>query len=71
MAAWLKEEENTSEHWQRKREAEEADKVKVASGVAVASLRCFRAALIGPTKDPLSDVDYAYRKNWNPDSTEW
>ena len=49
MAAWVKEDEKASEHRQRKREAEEADKVGVAPGVAVASLRRFRAALIGPT----------------------
>ena len=30
MAAWVKEEEKASEHRQRKREAEEADKVEVA-----------------------------------------
>ena len=34
---------------QKKREAEEADKFEVAPGVTVASLRRFRAALIGPT----------------------
>ena len=35
---------------QKKREeAEEADKVEVEPGVTVASLRPFRAALIGPT----------------------
>ena len=50
MAAWVKEEERTSEHRQRKREAEEADKIEVAPGVTVASLRRFRAALIGPTQ---------------------
>ena len=50
LAAWVKEEENASEHRQRKREAEEADKVEVAAGVNVASLRRFRAALIGPTQ---------------------
>ena len=33
--------------WER--ETEEADKVEVAPGVTVASLRRFRAALIGPT----------------------
>ena len=54
------------EHWQRKREEEEeeeADKVEVAPGVAVASLRRFRAALIEPTqaKDSLSDVDCALK----------
>ena len=50
MAAWVKEEEKASEHRQRKREAEEADKVEVAPGVTVASLRRFRAAMIAPTQ---------------------
>ena len=50
MAAWMKEEEKASEHRQGKRGAEEADKVEVAPGVTVASLRRFRAALIGPTQ---------------------
>ena len=50
MAACVKEEENASGYRQRKREAEEADKVEVAPGVTVASLRHFRAALIGPTQ---------------------
>ena len=45
----MKEEEKASEHRQRKRKAE-ADKVEVAPGVTVASLRRFRAALIGPTQ---------------------
>ena len=50
MAAWVKEEENESNQRQKKREAEEADNVEVAPGVTVASLRRFRAALIGPTQ---------------------
>ena len=50
MAAWVREKENASERRQGKREAEEADKVEVAPGVTVASLRRFRAALIGPTQ---------------------
>ena len=50
MAAWVKEEENVSEHLQRKREGEEADKVEAAPGVTVASLNRFKAALIGPTQ---------------------
>ena len=50
MTAWAKEEKKASEHRQRKREAEEADKVEVAPGVTVANLRRFRAALIGPTQ---------------------
>ena len=50
MVAWVKGEENASKHQQRKREAEEADKVEVAPGVTVASLRRFRATLIESTK---------------------
>ena len=50
LAARMKEEEKASEHRQRKREAEEADNVEVAPGVTVASLRRFRAALIGLTQ---------------------
>ena len=49
MAASVKE-EDASKHQQKKREAEEAVKVEVAPGVTVASLRRFRAALIGPTQ---------------------
>ena len=48
MAAWVREEEDASNQRQKKREPEEADKVEVAPGVTVASLRRFRAALIGP-----------------------
>ena len=50
MAAWVREVENVSNQRQKKREAEEADKVEVTPGVTVASLRCFRTALIGPTQ---------------------
>ena len=50
MAAWMREEENASEKRQRKREAEEADKVEIAPVVTVASLRRFRAASIRPTQ---------------------
>ena len=50
MAAWVREEENTSNQRQKKRDPEEADKVEVAPGVTVASLRRFRTALIGPTQ---------------------
>ena len=50
MAAWVREEENASNLRQKKREAEEPDKVEVAPGVTVASLRRFRTALIGPTQ---------------------
>ena len=35
MAAWVKEEENAPNQRQKKREAEEADKVEVAPGVTV------------------------------------
>ena len=51
MAAWVREEENASNQRQKKREAEVADKVEVAPGVTVASLRRFRTALIGPTQE--------------------
>ena len=50
MAAWVREEEKAPENRQRKREAEGADRVEVASGVSVASLRRFRAVLIGTTQ---------------------
>ena len=50
MATRVKENENAPEHRQRKREAEEADKVEAAPGVTVASLRRFGATLIGPTQ---------------------
>ena len=50
MAAWVKKEGNASNQRQKKREAEEADKVEVAPGVTAASLRRFRAALIGSTQ---------------------
>ena len=50
MAAWVREEENASNQRQKKRDAEEADKVEVAPGVTVASLRRSRTALIGPTQ---------------------
>ena len=50
MPAMMKEVEKASEHRQRKREEEEADRLEVAPGGTVASLRRFRAALIGPTQ---------------------
>ena len=50
MAAWVKEEEKASKHRQKKREAEEADKVEVAPGMTVASLIRCRAALIRPAQ---------------------
>ena len=51
MATWMTEEKNAASQLQ-KREAKEADKVEVAPGVTVASLRRFRTALIGPTQGP-------------------
>ena len=51
MPAMMKEVEKASEHRQRKREVEEADKVEIAPAGTVASLRRFKAALIGPTQE--------------------
>ena len=42
--------EDTPNQRQKKREAEETDKVEVTPGVTVANLRRFRTALIGPTQ---------------------
>ena len=56
MVAWVREEEHASRNRQRKREAEEADKVEVTPGVTVGSLRCFIATLVGPTQDTRSGV---------------
>ena len=50
MAASVREEEKASENQQRKREAKEAEKVEVAPGVTVGSLRRVKAELIGPTQ---------------------
>ena len=50
MATWVREEENASNQRQKKREAEETDKVEVAPRVTVASLRRFQTTLIGPTQ---------------------
>ena len=50
MAAWLRGEEKGPERRQWKREAEEMDKVEVAPGVTVGSLKRFAAALVGPTE---------------------
>ena len=51
MTTWAREEEKASENRQRTSEAEEPDKVEVAPGVTVGSLKRFRAALIGPTQE--------------------
>ena len=53
VVGWREEEESTAITRQKKREAEEADKVVVASGVTVGQLRRFRAALLGPSLAPL------------------
>ena len=50
MAVRVREKEKAPENRQMKSEAERADKVEVAPGVTVASLRRFRAASIGPTQ---------------------
>ena len=51
MIVLLRGEEKGPERRQWKRGAEEMDKVEVAPGVTVVSLRCFRAALlVGPTE---------------------
>ena len=50
MAAWVREEEKAYENRQRKREAEEANRLEVAHGVTIGSLRRFRVALIRPTQ---------------------
>ena len=53
IAGWRKEEESAAITRQRKREAEEADKIFVASGVTVEQLKRFRAALLKPSLAPL------------------
>ena len=53
MAGWREEEESAAIIRQRKREAEEADQVVIASGVTVRQLKRFRAALLGPSPAPL------------------
>ena len=50
MGAWVKKEKKASKHQQRKLELEEVGKVEVAAGATVASLRDFKAPLIGPTQ---------------------
>ena len=50
MATWVRGEGKASENRQRKREARGADKVEVAPGVSVGSLRRLRAALIESTQ---------------------
>ena len=59
-----------SENRQGKRVAKDADKVEVAPGVTVGSLRRFRAALTGRTQDSRSGVDCNNREAYeNPEST--
>ena len=52
MDASVREGEKAFENRQRNRETEDVDKVKVAPGVTIASLRRFRAALTGPIQGP-------------------
>ena len=52
MAGWREEEESVAMTRQRKKEAQEADKVVVASGITLGQLRRF-AALLGPSLVPL------------------
>ena len=44
MAAWVKEEEKASEQEAEEERRARGGQIEVASGVTVASLRCFRAA---------------------------
>ena len=53
MAGWREEEKSAAITRQRKREAEEADRVVVASGGTVGQLRRFRAALLRRSLAPL------------------
>ena len=53
ISGWGKEDESAAQNWQRKREAEEADKVVVASRVTVGESRRFRAALLGSSQGSL------------------
>ena len=71
MVAWVKEEEKASKHHHRQKkreeEAEEADKViEIAPGVTVASLRRFRAALIGPTQGLPKRRQLCQQRNLKP-----
>ena len=70
MAVWVREDEKASENRQRRREAEEADKVVVAPGANSGTLGRFRAGLI----DRLSVTPEAVSagpigKLGNPEST--
>ena len=47
---WVSEEEKAPKYRQRKRDAKEADKVKVAPGGIAESWRLIRAALMEPTQ---------------------
>ena len=51
MAARVREEGNASKKRQRKKKAEEVDKIEAAPGVTVGGSRRFRAALIGPSQE--------------------
>ena len=56
MATWRKDEERAAEFRRNKREAEEADKIPIASVVTAGQLRRFREALIGPFPSPLPQL---------------
>lgn len=62
MAAAVREEENVSDKQQSRRKAEEADKVEVAPGVSIGSLRYSEPRLLERPKDSRSGADCAYRK---------
>ena len=52
MTAWRKEEEKVVGNRQRKREAEEAEKVVVVPKFTAGKLRRYRAAMVGPFPGP-------------------
>ena len=62
MVAWVRKEEKASENRQRKREVEEADKVEVAPGVNVVSLRRLEPRWLDRPKDSPSGVGCAGRE---------
>ena len=56
-------------NWQRNREAEEEDKVEVAPGVTVTSLRRISVSLLARPEDSQSGVGCADREACSPEST--
>ena len=71
MVAWVKEEENASEKRQKKREAEEVERViEVTLGLTVASLRRFRAEFDWTDpRTPEAASAAPIRKRKNPGNT--